>query len=44
MAVFLAEPVADMLAVTTTAVLFGVQFKKVIAQMRKREAAAHGQR
>ena len=36
MAVFLAEPVADMLAVTTTGVLFGVQFRKVMREMKAR--------
>lgn len=38
MAVFLAEPVADTLAVTTTAILFGVQFRKVLREMRTRKA------
>ncbi len=32
-AVFLAEPVADLLAVTTTAVLFSLQFKKTMAEL-----------
>ena len=33
MAVYMAEPVADFLAVSFTAILFTLQFKKVIAQM-----------
>ena len=33
MGVYMAEPVADFLAVTFTAVLFGRQFKKAIASM-----------
>ena len=33
MAVYMAEPVADFLAVSFTAILFTFQFKKVIAQM-----------
>ena len=33
LAVFLAEPVADFLAVCTTAVLFSIQFKKTIKQL-----------
>ena len=32
-AVYLAEPVADILAVTTTAALFSVQFKKVLKSL-----------
>ena len=32
-AVFLAEPIADILAVTTTAILFAVQFRKALAQL-----------
>ena len=41
MAVFLAEPVADTLAVTTTAVLFTIQFKKTLKDLalRKRPEA-----
>ncbi|HBA63437.1 MAG TPA: MATE family efflux transporter [Lachnospiraceae bacterium] len=41
MAVFLAEPVADTLAVTTTAVLFTIQFKKTLKELalRKRPEA-----
>ena len=35
MGVYLAEPAADFLAVTFTAVLFGRQFKKAIADMEK---------
>lgn len=33
MAVFLAEPVADVLAVATTATLFGIQFKKAMKEL-----------
>ena len=32
-AVFLAEPVSDTLAVTTTAILFWFQFRKTMAEM-----------
>ena len=35
MAVYMAEPIADLLAVTFTAVLFGIQFKKVLGSMKK---------
>lgn len=35
MAVFLAEPAADLIAVTTTAILFAVQFKKALQNMRE---------
>ena len=34
-AVFLAEPVADFLAVTTTAILFTVQFRRAMSQLDK---------
>lgn len=34
MAVYLAEPVADIIAVTFTAILFAFQFRKVLKQMR----------
>ena len=34
-AVFLAEPVADLLAVTTTAILFTVQFRRAMSQLDK---------
>ena len=34
-AVFLAEPVADLLAVATTAAMFSVQFKKSMAELEK---------
>ena len=34
-AVFLAEPVADILAVTTTAALFSVQFRRAMAELEK---------
>ncbi len=34
-AVFLAEPVADFLAITTTASMFAVQFKKSMAELEK---------
>ena len=37
MAVYLAEPVADVLAVSFTAVLFFFQFRKVLARMEKVE-------
>ncbi len=35
MAVFLAEPVADIIAVTTTVCMFTVQFKKVLKELRQ---------
>ena len=35
MAVYAAEPVADFIAVTFTAILFGIQFKKTMAQIEK---------
>lgn len=35
MAVYLAEPAADTLAVTFTAILFAVQFKKILAEEKK---------
>ena len=38
-AVFLAEPVADILAVTTTAILFTVQFKRAMKQLEDAPAA-----
>ena len=34
-AVFLAEPLADVLAVCTTAAMFAVQFKKSMAELEK---------
>ena len=34
-AVYLAEPIADFLSVTFTAVLFSFQFKKALAKMRE---------
>lgn len=34
MAVYLAEPIADFLAVTFTAILFAVQFKKTLKKMK----------
>ena len=34
-AVFLAEPVADFLAVCTTAAMFAVQFKKSMVELEK---------
>jgi putative MATE family efflux protein len=37
-AVFLAEPVADVLAVTTTAILFSVQFTRTLKRMRGEKA------
>ena len=35
MGVYLAEPVADFLAVCTTAAMFAVQFKKSMAELEK---------
>ena len=35
MAVYMAEPIADLLDVTFTAVLFGIQFKKILGSMKK---------
>ena len=35
MAVFMAEPIADLLAVTFTAILFAVQFKKTMKNIEK---------
>ena len=35
MAVYMAAPIADLLAVTFTAVLFGIQFKKILGSMKK---------
>ena len=35
MAVFLAEPVADVIAVTTTSILFARQFKKALQELRE---------
>ena len=35
MAVYMAEPIADFLAVTFTAVLFAVQFKKTLKKIGK---------
>ena len=40
-AVFTAEPVADTLAVMTTAALFFVQFRRTLAAMDKPAAPAH---
>lgn len=40
-AVFLAEPIADIIAVITTVVLFVIEFKKLIAQMQKRVKQEH---
>ena len=40
MAVYLAEPVADVLAVSTTATLFGIKFRKIMKNMRTAEKAA----
>ena len=34
-AVFLAEPVADLLAVCTTVILFTIQFKKSLAELEQ---------
>ena len=41
MAVYIAEPVADLLAVTFTAILFAVQFKKLLGQMEKAKTDFH---
>ncbi|WMI81141.1 MATE family efflux transporter [Anaerotignum sp. MB30-C6] len=38
--VFLAEPVADMIAVTTTAILFTIQFKKAMSKLEDEKAMA----
>lgn len=35
LAVFLAEPIADVIAVATTCTLFAITFKKLLAEMRK---------
>ena len=35
MAVFLAEPVADVIAVMTTSILFARQFKKALQELRE---------
>lgn len=37
-AIFLAEPVADLLATSTTVILFAIQFKKIIASIEKKKA------
>lgn len=34
-AVFLAEPVADIIAVTITGIMFAVQFKKVLKELNE---------
>ncbi len=39
MAVYMAEPVADTIAVTFTAVLFAIQFKKTLAKLEKKPQA-----
>ena len=39
-AVYMAEPIADAIAVTFTAILFAVQFKKILGEMEKRKKAA----
>lgn len=39
-AVFLAEPIADFIAVMTTAILFAVNFKKLMRQMRSQNSNA----
>lgn len=41
-AVFLAEPVADTLAVCTTAILFAIQFKKAMAALESPQAGDQG--
>ena len=40
MAVYMAEPIADLLAVTFTAILFAVQFKKTLKNIDKRAKTA----
>ena len=40
MAVYMAEPIADLLAVTFTAILFAVQFKKTLKNIDKRAETA----
>ena len=40
-AVFLAEPVADFLAVCTTATIFAIQFKKTMAELEASEKASN---
>ena len=39
MAVYMAEPIADALAVTFTSILFLIQFKKILKRMREPDAA-----
>lgn len=41
-AIFLAEPVADFLAVVTTATLFFIQFRKAMREIEDKSAAAEG--
>lgn len=36
-AIFLAEPIADAIAITTTIVLFAVQFKKILSELSQNE-------
>lgn len=38
-AVFLAEPIADTIAVATTAILFYREFKKMMREMQQKEGA-----
>ena len=38
-AVFMAEPIADVIAVCTTLTLFVIEFKKLLKQMRDRNSA-----
>ena len=40
MAVYAAEPIADFLAVSFTAVLFSIQFRKALKQLEKPENEA----
>ena len=39
MAVYMAEPIADALAVTFTSILFLIQFKKILKRMREPDVA-----
>ena len=39
MAVFLAEPIADTLAILTTVILFTIDFKKLMHKMREKDVA-----
>ena len=43
LAVYMAEPAADVIAVAFTAILFAVQFKKTLAKLETPKAGAHSQ-